>query len=274
MDRESGKRSALSSRTAEAVRARVRRLLRQALPFEITPNPHRAYRIGKPALWVWPAWEYVGSGRFDDPQDKYRVLYTADSYRTAFIETLAQFRPRLGANPGDDFEEKMGRIPDHAGDVPTNPSGQLTLAWLEARVKGSAYPHSRQFVVLDGASSVAVIRDRMAEVIRDAGFSDINAAMLALDRSGLDGKRLGDLTQQISRFIYEQPTHEHPLPYGGLTWGSRFGGYSCRNYAFFERVEVDGGVVPVTDPYDSESLASDDEDFVYACKIHGIQIDF
>jgi hypothetical protein len=39
----------------------------------------------------------VGSGRFDDPTEEFRVLYAATQRRAAFIETLAPFRLSLEA---------------------------------------------------------------------------------------------------------------------------------------------------------------------------------
>ncbi len=43
----------------------------------------------------WPAWEFAGQNRFDDPIREFRVLYTAERIYTCFIEILAPLRPDL-----------------------------------------------------------------------------------------------------------------------------------------------------------------------------------
>jgi hypothetical protein len=56
------------------------------------------YRIGRrPDPLAWPPWEYVGSGRFDDAAGEFRMLYATVQRRAGFVETLARFRPSLGA---------------------------------------------------------------------------------------------------------------------------------------------------------------------------------
>lgn len=59
------------------------------------------YRLGRlPDPLAWPPWEYVGSGRFDDPDRAFRVLYTTAQRRASIVETLAPFRPSLDALVG------------------------------------------------------------------------------------------------------------------------------------------------------------------------------
>ena len=54
------------------------------------------YRLGRlPDPLEWPPLESAGSGRFDDPARRFRVLYAARQRAACFAETLATFRPSL-----------------------------------------------------------------------------------------------------------------------------------------------------------------------------------
>lgn len=66
----------------------------------------------------WPAPEFRGGGRFDDPANEFGVLYAAGDKRTCFLETLDVYRPdraflqRLLAMRAETFTPQSGLIPD------------------------------------------------------------------------------------------------------------------------------------------------------------------
>ena len=50
-----------------------------------------AYR---PDPWTWVPWQYGPfTGRFDDAQGQFRVLYTGSTRLACYLEVIAQFRP-------------------------------------------------------------------------------------------------------------------------------------------------------------------------------------
>src|SRR3954451_14676617 len=55
--------------------------------------PGPLHRVGRaPDPLAWPEWQFVGGGRFDDPNHQFRVLYLAESRVACFVELLAGFR--------------------------------------------------------------------------------------------------------------------------------------------------------------------------------------
>ena len=56
------------------------------------------HRVGfAPNPWMFTDWRFAERGRFrgrwDDPEGEYRVLYAASTRLSAYLETLAPFRP-------------------------------------------------------------------------------------------------------------------------------------------------------------------------------------
>ena len=80
------------------------------------------HRVGfEPDPWAWTPWEYGPfTGRWDDPEDLYRVLYAAASPLGCFLEVLAVFRPdpelaaelaQIGGDAADDAIPTVGSGP-------------------------------------------------------------------------------------------------------------------------------------------------------------------
>ena len=71
------------------------------------------HRVGfQPDPWTWTPWQYGPfTGRWDDPEDLYCVLYAASSPLGCFLEVLAVFRPdpavaeALARIEGDEMED-------------------------------------------------------------------------------------------------------------------------------------------------------------------------
>src|SRR5688572_4200180 len=83
------------------------------------PEDKTLYRIGwPPDPLAWPEPAYRGSGRFDDPLNRFGVLYAADERGTCFLETLETYRPdtlllqRLLVMGAGGFVPQSGAIPD------------------------------------------------------------------------------------------------------------------------------------------------------------------
>jgi hypothetical protein len=134
------------------------------------------YRVGhEPDPWAWTPWEYGPfTGRWDDPEDLYRVLYAASSPLGCFLEVLAVFRP----DPV--LAEELAAIeggPDD-DDFPTVPPGKVDRAWLERRRVGTATLEGR-FVDVGHSHTIAELRPRFLQQAIDAALPDFDAAAIA-----------------------------------------------------------------------------------------------
>ena len=93
-------------------------------------------------MWTFTPWRYadngVFTGRWDDPQGHFRVLYAGDSLRGCFMELLAPFRPDPAVADG------LADIADEPGDVPTSPAGTLPHDWASQRRVGTAHLTGRR----------------------------------------------------------------------------------------------------------------------------------
>lgn len=87
---------------------------------ELVDSPTElVYRVGYPPdPLAWPPVNYRGRGRFDDPRNRFGVMYAAAVRRGCFLETLDVFRPdrallqRLLAMGSTGFTPQSGLIPD------------------------------------------------------------------------------------------------------------------------------------------------------------------
>jgi RES domain len=118
---------------------------------------------------VWPPWEVVGAGRFDDPQREFRVLYAAAQRRGAFVETMAQFRPLL---------EALARMERLADGEQQRPRSVVPADWYQRRGVGR------------------LLRADLAALLVTLGLSN-------LDLTRVLGPRR-TLTQAIARWAYER----------------------------------------------------------------------
>jgi hypothetical protein len=158
------------------------------------------HRIGRrPDPLAWPPWEYVGSGRFDDPVGEFRVLYATVQRRTAFLETLAHFRPSL------DVLAALEAV-EHTNE--SLPSPRVPADWYRARAIGRLRLATRQhWLDVRKLETREALRYELAQTLLDLGLAD-------LDLSGVVGPGR-QLTQAIARWAYEHT-------YAGLVYSSRF----------------------------------------------------
>jgi hypothetical protein len=183
------------------------------------------YRIGrKPNAWAWPDWLRASAdgtfgNRWDDPDGVYRVLYAASSLRGAFVEVLARFRP------DPHVVAELARIEGRqAGALPP---GHLGRSWLEVRCIGEAAVRG-SFAEIGHSESLARLHEKLAPRLVHYGIQDLDASAIRLGAP----RRL---TQEISRFVFEQTTRGRRRAFDGISYLSRLGD-DLRNWAIFEPI--------------------------------------
>jgi hypothetical protein len=157
----------------------------------------------------------VGTGRFDDPAGEFRVLYATAQRRTAFLETLARFRPSLEVLAALEAVENADEL---------LPRPRVPADWYRARAIGRLRLATRQrWLDLRRLETREVLHSELAQTILDLGLED-------LDFSGVVGPRR-QLTQAMSRWAFEHG-------YAGLVYSSRFdAALSC--WALLEGAEFE-----------------------------------
>ncbi len=205
-------------------------------------------------------WEYVdkSTGRWDDPQGQYRVMYAGSTPEACFAEVLAQFRPdpmlvqdttAVGGDPRDDL-------------YPTVPLGVLPSSWLEHRRSGTAILEGT-FVDIGHKETIAALRPKfLAEAVRH-GLADFDAAAIRVHRP----RRL---TQGISRHLYESGIDGEPI--AGIRYESRFGA-ELDLWAIFERAEDEGlGRSRLLGDVHYDAISSTHEGLADAMRLHGLEL--
>jgi len=218
------------------------------------------YRVGhEPDPWAWTPWEYGPfTGRWDDPEDLYRVLYAASSPLGCFLEVLAVFRP----DPV--LAEELAAIeggPDD-DDFPTVPPGKVDRAWLERRRVGTATLEGR-FVDVGHSHTIAELRPRFLQQAIDAALPDFDAAAIrtAAPRA---------LTQAISRFLYGASLDDGDVP-DGVEFGSRHGD-DQQLWAIFERdADIGSPSSHLLGATTSAMIAPDEPDLREAMALHHLE---
>jgi hypothetical protein len=186
--------------------------------------PEVAYRLGRdPDPWEWPDWIYAKDdgtfgNRYDDPMSQYRVLYAATERRTTFRECLARFRPDMAVVAAQ-IEE------DDEDAPPTHPPGRVKRSWLARRLMGSA-TMTGTYCDIGHSDSVLYLREALAHRILHFGLDD-------LDGSDLRRRAPRQLTQEISRHIFELADDAGAAAFQGIRYASRLGD-DLTNWAIFE----------------------------------------
>ena len=197
------------------------------------------YRLArKPSCWTAPILTYTGTGRFDDPLHKFRVLYASSFRLGCFLESLARFRA--------DFS-LLDELKQIKGKDDFQPLGIVPNDWLINRLLGSANLGGTYADVLS-AEWIGWLRVRLSEYCAKAGVQELDtSAILSPNRQ---------LTQEIARTIYIDGL-------SGIRYHSKFG-YDIVNWAIFEPFRTSSTTeneISITDP-----------DLLAACVIHGLQL--
>lgn len=191
------------------------------------------FRVGyEPDPWVWVPWEYGPfTGRWDDPEDIYRVLYAGSTPEACFLEVLAQFRADAGL--GSDFDDIAPDPEDEA--YPTVAPGTLERSWLEHRRLGSARLTGAFVAVLD-STTISALRPRFLGMAIHYGLADFDA-------SGITVAEPRAFTQKISRFLYVDARCTGGAVPAGIAYRSRHG-FDQQLWAIFERDPADSDRSP------------------------------
>jgi hypothetical protein len=219
----------------------------------------RLYRIGRsPDPWAWPDWADAAAdgtfgNRWDDPRSSYRVLYAASDRLGAFIEVLARFRP--------DPHVVAALREIEGDDAPLLPPGSLHVSWLENRMIGEAS--------VAGSFADVGHSESLAELRRDLAGRLIHYNLPDLDGSAIRLKAPRRLTQEISRYVYEQTTEAGQRACAGISYLSRLGD-ELRNWAIFEPATELEALALARDAKVT-AIAPDDPDFLRALQIHGLE---
>jgi hypothetical protein len=217
-------------------------------------------RVGyAPNPWAWTPWEYGPfTGRWDDPEDVYRVLYAASSALGCFLEVLAQFRPDPGL--ASDLETIEGDPDDIA--YPTVPGGELDRAWIARRRLGEA-SLAGHYVDVGHSSTIAELRPHLLGRALTFGLPDFDASALRLAAPR-------PFTQVISRFLYSSTLSAGSAP-DGIEFFSRHGD-DQRLWAIFERdADIGSTESHLLSRVSSQVIAEDNPDLSDAMRIHHLR---
>jgi hypothetical protein len=153
--------------------------------------------------------------RFDDPgalrgipqEERFRTVYCATRSVAAFGETISRFRPSLK------LLAQLESI-DDAEPWDSKTLGVIPSEWRLSRHLGISHiDYSALFVDLDAAESAQFLRESLASVAVELGYSDVDLGVLR----GQNRR----LTQEAARCIYELPeTPERPA-LAGIRYVSR-----------------------------------------------------
>ena len=213
-------------------------------PREARPPATPLHRLGRaPDPLAWPPWEYVGSGRFDDPAGRFRVLYVAEQRRAVFAETLAQFRPSLAVLAAE-------RAVTGADEPPPPERATIPLNWLAKRAtRRLRLGPDQRWLDLRAPETRAALRALLAPTLLRLGLPDLDVgAVYGPSRA---------LTQAIARWAYE-------AGYQGIAFGSRHD-ETLTNWAVFEGAVFTPDGLPIP-------LARDDPDLLAVAALFGLTV--
>ncbi len=220
------------------------------------------FRIGRrPDPWGWPDWRLAGPGgtfgnRWDDPLGQYRVLYASSQKLGAFLETLARFR----AAP-----QVVRELVAIDGEVDAILPGTVPASWCRRRMVSRALL-AGEYADVGHHESLAHLNlelaHEVAPALAAAGVTELDAAAirLAVPRQ---------ITQRISRHVYELSSGDGRPQFAGIAYLSRLGD-DLTNWAVFEPTPpaLDSPIAVVA----TEPIEVDDPDFQVACELLGLQV--
>lgn len=182
-------------------------------------QPRKIHRIGRvPDPWAWSPWQYGPfTGRWDDPLETYRVIYTGASRYACLLEVLAGFRP----DPAlivlhSELDESAGE--GHHQDLPP---GVVPRDWVSRRAAGSA-TLAGSHIAIGTAATLSWLRPRIARLLNRHGLDDIDGGTVRQSARGF--------TRDLSRWLHE---HTDPI-LDGVEFDSRHGNRLVL-WATFER---------------------------------------
>lgn len=216
------------------------------------------FRIGfEPDPWLWSPWEFAPfNGRWDDPQNQYRVLYAGTNAFACFVEVLAVYRVDQTL-----VAEMAGIISNDPLDASfdTVAPGVVPRGWLSPRLLGDAILVG-SFVDIQHVNSIATLRPRFIKQALALGLKDFDGAAIRLEEPR-------SLTQSISRHLYTDAARVD-----GVYFESRHGN-DLGLHAVFERLPDEGqsqNRSPLLSRTSAIAISEDSEDFRRALELHGL----
>ena len=208
-----------------------------------TPPPGLLYRVAHaPDPLAWPDRQFIGDSRFDDPLNRFRVLYLAEQRLGCFVESLARFRPDI---------ELLALLTSVAGATEPLPAPVVPVDWYVRRRVGSLrlLPGQR-WLDLRAAETLQALRSELASALISLGLSDFDV------NTARGPSR--DLTRQIAHWAYEHG-------FQGIGYRSRFADHlDC--WAVFE-----GAALAPAGSVDA--IGPDDPDLSAAAELVGLTIE-
>lgn len=187
------------------------------------PPVEVVHRVGYgPDPWRWTPWHFGPfTGRWDDPDDTYRVVYAGASAYACYLEVLARFREDPTVTAG------MGAIAGDAQDgaYPTIGPGVVPASWFGPRLLACAVL-AGNYVDVQHVDSIASLRPPFLGLALSLGFPDLDGAAIRSSEPRL-------LTQRVSRALYLDSNHRPD----GVLFESRHGN-DLALFAIFERPET------------------------------------
>jgi hypothetical protein len=184
------------------------------------------------------------SGRYNDPQGRFRVLYAASERRAAFMETLSAFRPALR-----DLALVESLLPPGEFDLPRS-IGHVPAAYFTKRMAAFRLDHTQRWLDLRSPQTHAIVRVELASELVTAGYSG------AFNFGEIIGSDYM-ITQLVSRRSYDSG-------YSGIAYPSTHDA-SLTCWAIFDRASVT--LVGTVEP-----IRQDDPDLVAAIDLFGLML--
>lgn len=182
---------------------------------DATSPPAELHRVGRaPDPWQWPDWSFARGdtfgNRWDDPESEYRVLYACTQRLGCFLETIGRFPGDLQVTRGlAEIELEPGEE-DHAVAP-----GELVLDdWISKRRIGRGVVHG-SFAAVGTSTSLAYLHRQVEFLLAEFGLEELDGAALR------SGRR--ELTQHISRIVFECSTPAGGREFDGIEYLSRYG---------------------------------------------------
>lgn len=185
------------------------------------------------------------SGRYSDPEARFRVLYGASEREAAFLETIQIYRPSL-----TDLA-LVQTMASAAHELPVKDFGVVPGDYVERRrIAAFRLVPGPRVLDLRSVETHAVLRTLLATELLAAGYSG------AFNFGEIIGSDYV-VTRHIARWAFNQG-------YGGIVYPSTHNhALSC--WALFDSVEV----IPIGAP---EVIRWDDVDLVAAARLFGLTL--
>jgi hypothetical protein len=232
----------------------------------VPPPDGPVFRLGRvPDPFAPPPWERAlpdgtFGNRFDDPSarrnvpewDRFRVLYCGTQRAACFGETLARLRRSPGLAAG------LAAIRDDEPIIPEISRPYVSVDWrVRRRIGRTDLDPALRFVDWGDPETWEQVRPLLEPIARALGLDEI-------DLSVVTGPHR-TLTQEFSRFVYDQADEAGRPRYAGIRYISRLHpAWEC--WAIYDNRIVHQGAPPAT-------IFPDDPDLLAVARLYRLGIE-